>query len=97
MVPVLEALYVFRESCFVRNKSKNKKSKVKHYSWHFWFLHVLTLLALSIGYSIGVESGNVLMSTIVTGLLVYLSPLFLHFIRNFMPKSLMVKFYTKSL
>ena len=81
----------------MRNKSKNKKSKVKYYSWHFWLLHGLTLLALFIGYSISVENGNVLMSTIVSGLLVYLSPLFLHFIRNFMPKSLMVKFYSKSL
>ena len=79
------------------SKIKDKKGKVKNYSWHFWFLHFLTLLALYVGYSIGVENGNVLMSTIIAGLLIYLSPLFLCFIRNFMSKSLMVKFYTKSL
>jgi small-conductance mechanosensitive channel len=73
------------------------KNKSNHYSWHFWFLHALTIFAMFMGYATRAENGTALVTTVSFGLFVYLCPLFLSVARNMMPRSLMLKFYKKCL
>ena len=80
-----------------RIKTTKNKKNVKRFSWHFWFLLGLTLVAMLMGFSSGMDNNKPIITSLSFGALVYLSPLFLSVIRNMMPRSLMLKFYKKSL
>lgn len=68
-----------------------KKHGIKHFSWHFWFLLILTALGAACGFAINEYRG-----LLIIGALVYLSPLFLSFTHIAIPKDIMIKFYKKA-
>lgn len=82
------------ESQLTYSTTRNKNAQ--RLSWHFWFLHSLTIFALFIGYFIGVENDKPIATSLSFGALVYFSPLLLFVTRNMVPKALLVKFYRKS-
>lgn len=80
-----------RKQNIIKAKTKSKKVTVKRYSWHFWFVFILTIFALLIGH----RGENPFIGSISFGVLIYLSPWFLYAVRGWMPRELMLKFYKK--
>ena len=79
-----------------RNKSKptnNKKLGSFYYSWHFWFLHIIVLLMT---ISIYIASKGQILISVITGLLIYLLPMFVHYIRGVGTTENLKMFYGKS-
>lgn len=80
-----------------QSKMSKKSKKQPRFSWHFWFINIVTLFAFLFGLVVGIGSEeSQLLTSLILAVLVYVSLWFQCIVRNLMSRELMLKFYVKT-